>query len=252
MSVLSQYQFEQKSVTDKHKLVVSFATIQTEIEQAQRLRYQVFAQEMGAKLQCIDGKDVDKYDEVCQHLVVKDELSNQVVGCYRLLTLAGAQQVGGWYSEAEFDLTPFKRMENKVVELGRACIHKDYRSGTAMMLLWSGLTRFMQLEHLDYMIGCGSISMDDGGHSAASLYTKLAKKYLAPKHLQVTPKVPLDLQHLRADLAIQTPALIKGYLRAGAYIGGEPSYDKDFNTADVLIIMPFERLDQRYIKHFSR
>ena len=119
-------------------------------------------------------------------------------------------------------------------------------------LLWSGLVKFMQAERLEYMIGCGSMSMADGGHFAASLYKKLAQTYLCPPEYRVFPHLPLPLPALRDDVAAECPALIKGYLRAGAYICGEPAWDADFNCADVLIMMPMSRVSPRYLKHFSK
>lgn len=247
-----QHHIEQYSVIDNQRLVVTLASTQAEIEDAQRLRYEIFALEMGAKIDSVNGLDIDKYDEYCQHLIVKDEDNGRVVGCYRLLTIEGARKVGGWYSAGEFDLSRIEHILDRTVELGRACVHKDYRNGGVVMLLWTGLIKFMQLENLSYMIGCGSISMNDGGHMAASLYRKLEKKYLSPLEYRVFPHIPVQLETLKQDLEVSPPALIKGYLRAGAYICGEPAWDPDFNSADVLIMMPITRLDARYLKHFCR
>ena len=247
-----QHHIEQHSVIENQRLVVTLASTQAEIEDAQRLRYEIFAKEMGAKISSINGLDIDKYDEHCQHLIVKDEDNGCVVGCYRLLTIDGARKVGGWYSAGEFDLSRIEHVLERTVELGRACVHKDYRNGGVVLLLWTRLVKFMQLENLSYMIGCGSISMSDGGHTAASLYRKLEKKYLSPLEYRVFPHVPVQLDKLKQDLEVSTPALIKGYLRAGAYICGEPAWDPDFNSADVLIMMPITRLDERYLKHFCR
>ncbi|MBE2895367.1 GNAT family N-acetyltransferase [Pasteurellaceae bacterium HPA106] len=236
----------------EHAIVVRLANTQSEIEQAQRLRYTVFAQEMGAKVHSVDGRDVDQYDAFCQHLIAVDERTDDVVGCYRLLTARGANALGQWYSQTEFDLRNIEPLLPDTVELGRACVHKDYRTGAVMLMLWSGLVKFMQENQLKYMIGCGSMSMHNGGDVVASLYRKLAKNYLCPEKWRVFPRNPIDLSQFDSHLAVSTPPLIKGYVRAGAYICGEPTFDPDFNTADVLILMTIDRLDDRYFKHLSR
>ena len=134
------------------RLTVALARCDADIEEAQRLRYKVFAEEMGADIKSDNGLDVDKYDEYCRHLIVRDEDSGRAVGCYRLLTEEGARALGGWYSESEFDLARIRHLLPHTVELGRACVHRDYRHGGTVMLLWSGLVKFMQAERLEYMI----------------------------------------------------------------------------------------------------
>ncbi len=244
---------KQKGVqTPQHRLTVSLARCAADIEEAQRLRYKVFAEEMGASIQSDNGLDVDYYDEFCRHLIVRDQDSGKVVGCYRLLTAEYARAANGWYSANEFDLSRIKHLLPHTVELGRACVHRDYRYGSTVMLLWSGLIRFMQAENLEYMIGCGSVGMADGGHFAASLYKQLAEKYLCPPEYRVFPHLPLPLHALRDDVDAECPALIKGYLRAGAYICGEPAWDAEFNCADMLIMMPMSRISDRYMKHFVK
>lgn len=242
---------KEKTASDG-RLTVSLARNQADIEEAQRLRYKVFAEELGANIQSDNGLDVDRYDEYCRHLIVRDEDSGRVVGCYRLLTAEGARALGGWYSESEFDLSRIEHLLPHTVELGRACVHRDYRHGGTVMLLWSGLLKFMQEQKLEYMIGCGSMSMADGGHFAASLYRKLSQTYLCPPEYRVFPHLPLPLQALRDDVPAECPALIKGYLRAGAYICGEPAWDAEFNCADVLIMMPMSRLNPRYLQHLAK
>ncbi len=233
-------------------LRVALAHDEAEVAEAQRLRYKVFAEEMGANLPSNNGLDIDHYDAFCQHLIVRDEHSGRVVGTYRLLTPAGAQAAGGWYSAAEFDLSRLTHILPNTVELGRACVHQDYRSGGTITLLWAGLARFMQAYQLDYMMGCGSVSMADGGHFAASLYRQLSEKALSPADYRVFPLCPLPIAALQQDLAVSCPALIKGYIRVGAYICGEPAWDADFNTADMLILLPMSRLNPRYAQHFLK
>lgn len=231
---------------------VSLARCEEEVAETQRLRYQVFAEELGARIPNRDGRDIDCFDAFCQHLLVREERSGQVVGSYRLLTAQGACNGPGWYSESEFDLSRLHHLLPRTVELGRACVRRDCRSGGIIALLWAGLAQFMQLNRLEYMIGCGSLSVADGGHFAASMFRMLEENHYAPEEYRVFPKNPLPLHLLRQDLPAQCPALIKGYLRAGAYICGAPHLDEDFHCADVLVMMPMARLNRRYARHFVK
>ena len=232
-------------------LHVGLATCETEILEAQKLRYRVFADEMGARLATrTPGVDRDIYDPFCEHLIVRDEAAGRIVGTYRILSPAAPRKVGGYYSENEFDLTRLQNLRSRLVEIGRSCIDADYRSGAVIALLWSGLARYMQENGYDYLIGCASVSMADGGHNAASLYNRLREKHLAPLEYHVFPRYPLPLGSLRGDLEAEAPPLIKGYLRAGAWICGEPAWDPDFNTADLPILMPINKVDDRYARHF--
>ena len=136
-----------------------------------------------------------------------------------------------------------------MVEIGRSCVHPDYRTGATIALLWSGLAQYMIHRGYDYLIGCASISMADGGHGAAALFDQLAE-YMSPIEYRVFPRCPLPLSSLRNDQRIAVPPLIKGYLRAGAFICGEPAWDPDFNTADLPILMSMAKIADRYAKHF--
>ncbi|MFN3985295.1 MAG: GNAT family N-acetyltransferase [Rhodocyclaceae bacterium] len=242
---------QQRFVRPRRKLHVALAACETEILEAQKLRYRVFAEEMGARLPTrTPGVDRDIYDPFCEHLIVRDEAEGRIVGTYRILSPAAARKIGGYYSENEFDLTRLQHLRSRIVEIGRSCIDADYRSGAVIALLWSGLARYMQENGYDYLIGCASISMADGGHSAASLYNQLKTTHLAPLEYHVFPRYPLPLTRLRGDLPAEAPPLIKGYLRAGAWICGEPAWDPDFNTADLPILLPMNRVDDKYARHF--
>lgn len=232
------------------KLTVGLARHAEDILAAQRLRYQVFAEEMGARLPSrIAGVDQDIYDPHCQHLIVRNETTDEVVGTYRILTPESAKRIG-YYSENEFDLTRLQHLRANMVEIGRSCVHADYRSGATITLLWAGLAKFMLENGYGYLIGCASIPMHDGGHAAAAIYRTLADQ-LSPAEYRVFPRCPLPLEALQSDSGnAELPPLIKGYLRAGAWVCGEPAWDPDFNTADLPILLPMSRLDARYAKHF--
>ena len=234
----------------RHNLSVGIARSEREILAAQKLRYQIFARELGARLpERTPGVDQDLYDAFCEHLVVRDENTGAVVGTYRILSPEKARKVGNYYSENEFDLTRLQHLRPRMVEIGRSCVHADYRTGATITLLWAGLAKYMLENRYDFLIGCASISMADGGHAAASMYARLGE-HMSPLEYRVFPRCPLPLAALNNDLPAEMPPLIKGYLRAGAYVCGDPAWDPDFNTADLPILMPMSRLNARYAKHF--
>lgn len=235
---------------EKRSLSVGLASSLSEVLEAQRLRHRIFAGELGARLPSrTPGVDHDIYDPYCEHLIVRDRHSDEVVGTYRILGPENARLIG-YYSENEFDLTRLQHLRTRMVEIGRSCVHEDYRTGATIALLWSGLADYMRERGHDYLIGCASISMADGGHAAASLYNRLAVAHLGPQEYRVFPRCPLPLAALQQDVAAEVPPLIKGYLRAGAWICGQPAWDPDFNTADLPILMPMARVASRYARHY--
>ncbi len=236
----------------KRPLHMSFAKSESEIEEAQRLRYKVFAEEMGAQLPENGGLDIDGFDQFCDHLLVRDGETNQVIGTYRILSPQRSNEAGGYYSAGEFDLSRLEHLFDRTVELGRACVHQNYRNGGTITMLWAGLAKYMQMHHYEYMIGCASVSMADGGHTAASLFHKLQDEALAPLEYRVFPHNPLPINTLKNDLQVACPPLLKGYLRLGAYICGEPAWDPYFNTADMLVMLPLSRMNPRYLAHFFK
>lgn len=240
---------------ERGALLVSWANHNDEVRQAQRLRFQVFGHEMGARLNTtLPGHDVDLFDNYCEHLLVRDQLTREVVGTYRLLTPAQARRVGSTYSDTEFDLTRLRSLRERMVELGRSCVHSDYRHGGVIMALWGALAAFMVRNKLDTMIGCASIPMRHNGivsgDVAASIWRQLKESHMAPIEYHVNPRLPLPVDQLDGSLAVEPPALIKGYLRLGAKILGAPAWDPDFNTADLPMLMRINDLHPRYRKHF--
>jgi len=227
-----------------------------EVREAQRLRHQVFATELGARLpQTLPGHDIDLFDDYCEHLLVRDSASGQVIGTYRVLTPAQAKRVGSTYTDTEFDLTRLRDLRNRMVELGRSCVHADHRHGGVIMALWGALFEFMDRNRLDTMIGCASIPMLHNGvvtgAAAASIWHQLRQTHLAEIQFHVRPRLPLPVDDLDHGLSIDPPALIKGYLRLGAKVLGAPAWDPDFNTADLPMMMRIADLPVRYRKHFS-
>lgn len=236
-------------------ITVSWARHQDDVRAAQRLRHEVFAGEMGARLTTtLEGHDIDLFDDFCEHLLVREEETNQVIGTYRVLTPAQARRIGSTYSDTEFDLTRLRDLRERMVELGRSCVHRDHRQGGVILALWGALAGFMHRNRLDTMIGCASIPMQhngvNGGDAAASIWRQLSTTHMAPIQYQVQPRLALPVERLNGDLVVEPPALIKGYLRLGAKVLGAPAWDPDFNTADLPMLMRIDDLPPRYRKHF--
>ncbi len=230
---------------------VSLAVDDAEIREAQRLRYKVFAEEMGARLSTIlPGHDIDLYDPYCDHLLVRELESGEVVGTYRILPPESAKRVGSYYSEQEFDLTRLHCLRPRMAELGRSCVHPDHRSGAVIARLWLGLADYMTRHGHETIVGCASIAMHDGGHVAARVYRQIAGRHLAPIEWRATPRTRLPVESLDDGLAAALPPLIKGYTRLGARVCGEPAWDPDFNTADLLMLLPMAQLNRSYARRF--
>ncbi|MDA8521231.1 GNAT family N-acetyltransferase [Acidovorax sp. NCPPB 4044] len=237
------------------RIEVSWAREAAEVREAQRLRFLVFAGEMGARLSTeVEGHDVDAFDDYCEHLLVRDADTGAVIGTYRVLTPAQALRAGGLYSDTEFDLSRLDHLRGRMVELGRSCVHPEHRHGGVIMTLWGALADFMVRNRLDTMIGCASIPMLHnglmGGDAAASIWHQLKSTHLAAPEYEVSPRLPLPVDQLDGSLVVEPPALIKGYLRLGARVLGAPAWDPDFNTADLPMLMRIEDLPLRYRKHF--
>lgn len=244
---------EQHHTRPALRLTVHLARNEDEIRAAQALRYKIFAEEMGARLSCREPElDQDLFDPYCEHLIAQDDATGEVVGTYRILPPQQAKRLGSYYADTEFDLTRLTSLRSQLVEVGRACVHPDYRNGATIALLWSGLANYMHEHGHQYLMGCASVPMIDGGHIAASLHRKLAEQHLSPAEWRATPRCALLLDRLNNRLAPEIPPLLKGYLRAGAMICGEPAWDPDFNTADFLILLPMRKVNARYARHFMK
>ena len=234
---------------------VAWARHLDEVREAQRLRYDVFAKEMGARLKSpIAEHDIDIFDDFCEHLLVRDSQTREVIGTYRVLTPTQARRIGSTYSDTEFDLTRLRSLRSRMVELGRSCVHAQHRHGGVILALWGALADFMVRNQLDTMVGCASIPMVRNGvvcgDAAASIWRQLRQTHLADIEYQVMPRLPLPVERLDDSLDIEPPALIKGYLRLGARVLGAPAWDPDFNSADLPMMMRIGDLPARYRKHF--
>ncbi|SDT77029.1 Putative hemolysin [Actinoplanes derwentensis] len=222
------------------------------VEAAQRLRHDVFAGELGARLPGpAEGIDADEFDAFCDHLIVRDDATGEVVGTYRMLPPRAADLAGRRYADAEFDLSALRPLRDHLVETGRSCVHPDHRSGAVVNLMWAGIARYMHLNNLRWLGGCASVPLGDGGALAAGVRARVNGKHLSPPALRVKPRKPwVPADGLVADPKVAVPALLKGYLRLGSWVCGEPAYDADFDCADFYVLFSMDRLDPRYRRHF--
>ena len=234
------------------RLFVELASNEDEVREAQALRYRVFATELGATLRAgAAGLDVDDFDPYCQHLLVREAASGQVIGCTRLLTDHQANRIGGFYSAGEFDLGGIPRLPGRLLEVGRTCIAPEYRHGSAIAVLWSGLAGFIHLHRIDYLFGCASIPLGDHDLQAAAIMNRIRRQATVDQGLRVTPHAPLRTTQPPDDvLDAPLPALVKAYLRLGAKACGEPCRDPDFGVADVLMLLDVDDLNPAYSRHF--
>lgn len=225
------------------------------IEAAQRLRYAVFSEEYDSDLGAsVPGIDADRFDAFCDHLMVTDSQTGELVATTRVLHQHDARHVGGFYSQGEFDLSCLKQKAGIFAELGRTCVHPDYRSGATISLLWAAVAQYLVARKVDYLIGCASISMADGGHKAWRIASQLQREYLTSEAFRVLPRraLPHLAQPVTDSHPVEVPALIKAYMRLGARVCGEPCWDPEFRCADLLVMLEVSHLADRYSRHFMR
>lgn len=233
------------------RYAVRLARDEGEVRAAQRLRHQVFAGELGARLDGPEpGLDSDAFDAYCDHLLVVDEETEQVVGTYRLLPPERAAVAGRLYSEGEFDLSALDPIRPDLVEVGRSCVHPDHRNGAVIALIWAGLARYMDRSGHNWLAGCCSIPLADGGVLAAATRENVLARSLAPAEYRVTPRLPWSPEDITVPGRMELPPLLRGYLRLGAWVCGEPALDAEFGCADLYVLLSLRRTNPRYLKHF--
>lgn len=220
--------------------------------EAQSLRYRVFGEEFGARLQGAElGLDYDGFDVHCSHLGVRDQASGELVATTRLLDHRAARRLGRFYSEDEFRLHGLGKLEGPILEIGRTCVAADYRNGATIAVLWSALAEILNEGGYRYLIGCASIPMRDGGIQARAVMQRLRERHLSHDHLRAEPRQPLPELAVPDNLTAELPPLLKAYMRLGAKICGEPCWDPDFQVADVFILLKRDELCPRYARHFK-
>ncbi|SHF38043.1 ornithine-acyl[acyl carrier protein] N-acyltransferase [Ruegeria intermedia] len=234
---------------------VKLAETDDELRAAQRLRYDVFVRELGGSGEMVDhaeGLERDRFDPYFDHMLAYDDSTGAVVGVYRLLPGDQAAEMGQFYSEDEYDLTVLKRSGRKLLELGRSCLHPDYRGGTAMYHLWNGLARYVAERDIEVLFGVASFHGTDVQALAQPL-SMLHHNHLAPPELRVhaQPDVFQSMDLVAPDkldrraAMVQVPALIKAYLRLGGFVGEGAFIDHAFNTTDVCLILDTARMNDR-------
>jgi putative hemolysin len=247
----------------RNDLEVRLARTEAELQQAQALRYRVFYEEMGAvpDAQALrTRRDVDRFDEFADHMIVLDHsrARSPVTGCYRLLRESVAARSGGFYSSNEFDLSVLEGRSREMLELGRSCVDRDYRTGAVMQALWRGIATYYEQFDISVMIGCASLPGRDIAAVAQSI-RYLHEHHLAPLHIRPhahshcrvahEPFAAPDYDAARALRAL--PPLLRGYLRLGAMIGEGAVLDEQFNTIDVCIVLPTQLIVERYLRHYQ-
>jgi putative hemolysin len=239
---------------------VKIAATAGEIEEAQRLRFQVFNLELqkGLKSAYERGLDVDEFDPFCDHLIVRDLKSGDVVGTYRLLRGSQARRHIGFYSEKEFDLSRIKQLDGELMELGRSCARKDFRERALIPLMWEAIAEQVRAHDVRYLFGCGSLYTTDSMEVSA-VFSLLKNKYYAAEDCRVFPVDARRFEGLADDTAVddeyalfqKLPSLIKGYLRIGALVCGPPALDVEFGTADFFLLLDFASLKEGYLKRLG-
>jgi L-ornithine Nalpha-acyltransferase len=259
---------------ERNGLIVRLASGPEDIDAAQHLRFRVFYEELSANPgpeALASRRDADRFDDLCDHLLVisQNEIhepdpimlaGGELVGCYRVLRQSVAEAKGGFYTQAEFDLAPLiaRKRDLSFLELGRSCVLQPYRTKPVVELLWQGIWNYVRAHGLDVMMGCASLEGTDPDAHAVPL-SFMAQNCAAPEEWRVRA-LPgryiemnrLPRQSVNPKTALRAlPPLIKGYLRLGCYIGEGAVIDHQFNTIDVLIMLPVSAIQPRYLSHFS-
>ena len=238
----------------KRRFVAQLAASEEDILESLRMRYRIFGGELGANLKTgVAGIDTDRYDAHCRHLVVHDSLTGRMVASTRLLTEVGARAAGGFYSESEFDLGFLAGLPGRKMEVGRTCVDPAFRNGAVIATLWSKLFECVVQERQDFLFGCASIDLDDGGEYARSVLKHLDRHCLSsPLHRSRSYRPLPAGQERSSDATLRLPPLIKAYMSLGAKACGDAYWDQDFNCVDVFMLLDIAAMSPRYQRHFER
>ena len=233
------------------------------IEAAQRLRHDVFTAEPGYTLAQsspdAEGLDADRFDEHCDHLLVRDDDTGELVGCYRMLPPPGAIAAGGLYTATEFEVSALDPLRPSLVEMGRAVVRDGHRNGAVVLLMWAGILAYLDRSGYDYVAGCVSVPVTDpdGQYPPGSLLRGVrdfvSRRHAAPAQYTVRPYRPVvvdgrGLDDIEPPARVSVPALMRGYLRLGAQVCGEPAHDPAFGVGDFPALLDKRRADTRYLK----
>jgi putative hemolysin len=233
------------------RYLAGIASCRETVRATQALRYRVFAREMGARLHSrSNGLDDEDIDDYCDHLLVRDLKTGDIVACSRLLPDTAAARLGRFYSEGEFHLDDVLALPGRFLEIGRTCVDPAHRGSVVLGTLWNGLAEYVRQHRFDYLMGCASIPPGPSGFAVDAVYRRIAPDQFGPDSLNVVPRqpVPTSLRCRRDESGI--PPLLQAYLRLGCRICGDPCWDPDFNVMDVFVLLDLARLQQRYEKRF--
>jgi putative hemolysin len=229
------------------------------IDAAQRLRHDVFTSEPGFTLTgATDGVDADRFDEYCDHLLVREDNTGDLVGCYRMLPPPGAIAAGGLYTATEFDVRGLDPLRPSLVEMGRAVVREDHRNGGVVLLMWAGILAYLDRCGYDYVTGCVSVPVEGSAGQAPGSQIRgvrdfVRRRHAAPLRYTVHPYRPVTvggrgLDDIEPPARIGVPPLMRGYLRLGAQVCGEPAHDPDFGVGDFPALLDKRRADVRYLR----
>jgi putative hemolysin len=228
------------------------------IDAAQRLRHQVFTSEPGFELSGagLGGRDADRFDEYCDHLLVREDTSGDLVGCYRMLPPPGAIAAGGLYTATEFDVRALDRLRPSLVEMGRAVVRDDHRNGAVVLLMWAGILAYLDRCGYDYVTGCVSVPVKGDPDEEPGTQIRGVRDFVRRRHASdflVHPYRPVvvdgrALDDIDPPARLAVPALMRGYLRLGARVCGDPAYDPDFGVGDFPALLDKRQADVRYLK----
>ena len=252
--MLQQTLLKQRAKSTRPSLTIGISRSLEEITEYQRLRYQVYSEEFGVTPPSAQhGIDADDLDAYCHHLLVRESETGRVVGGYRLLTGEEANRLGGFYSDREFTISLSQDQRRNVLEIGRACVHPDFRTGSTIAMLWSAIVKYAFEFHCENVIGVASVSLRDGGALASSVNQRAKQMQVQIEDASFTPRNPLPEHYLSSTSDLpRIPPLINSYLRAGAYLFEQPTWDPDFNTADFFMMLPLKGVSDRYARHFVK
>jgi len=229
------------------------ATTPAELEAAQRLRFEVFNLELNEGLDSayLSGLDQDPFDEICDHLIVEHVASHEIVGTYRLQTGAFASAHRGYYSEQEFDFSPFEPIRCELVELGRACVHSEHRKLSVLNLLWRGIIKYAAARNARYLIGCSSLTSQEAALGQA-MYEQLRPAHLVAEPFRTRPVAEYQLPVVVPAVDCEPPPrLLRAYLALGAKICGPPAIDREFKTIDFLTFLDLSTMPDSVRNHFQ-
>lgn len=236
--------------TERYELAL--AEERDDIRAAQRLRFEVFNLELheGLAEAFVTGHDADEFDEVCDHLIVRDRANDEVVGTYRLQTGRSAAAHLGYYSAREFDFRPFEPVRDQIVELGRACVAVDHRNQSVLGLLWKGIAHYARAHEARYLTGCSSLTTQDEAAALATFHG-LAESHLVERSWRTQPLAALRCSSLKGQpVPLPVPRLLRAYLALGARICGEPAIDREFSTVDFLTWIDLQSIPDRVLRRF--